>query len=81
LGRISLLNPEMSVCIQKRHLYPRNLKRETSGDSKIAFLYCGDVLGDFDASTKASYLLAAKAAAAQDDHEFKTKCKAGKLNI
>ena len=42
----ALLNPEMSLLIQKRHPYTGNLNSETSGDSKNASLHCGDVLGD-----------------------------------
>ena len=40
----ALLNPETSISIQKRHSYTRNLNSETSGDSKNAFLHCGDGL-------------------------------------
>jgi len=40
----ALFNPKTSILIQKRHPYPGNLNRETSGDSKNAFLHCGDVL-------------------------------------
>ena len=35
----------MSIAIQKRHPYTGNVNSETSGDSKNAFLHCGDVLG------------------------------------
>ena len=41
---IALLNPSMSISIQKCHPHTRNLYSETSGDSKHAFLHCGDVL-------------------------------------
>ncbi len=41
---MALLNFETSISIQKRHSYTRNLNSETSGDSKNAFLHCGDVL-------------------------------------
>ena len=41
----ALLNPETSILLQKRHPYTGNLNRETSGDSKNAFLHWGDVLG------------------------------------
>ncbi len=40
----ALFNPETSILFQKRHPYTGNLNRETSGDSKNAFLHCGDVL-------------------------------------
>ncbi len=40
-----LFNPETCILIQKRHAYTANLNSETSGDSKDAFLHCGDVLG------------------------------------
>ncbi len=40
----ALLNPETSILIQKRHSHTRNLNSETPGDSKNAFLHCGDVL-------------------------------------
>ena len=33
------------IIIQKRHPYTGNLKSETPGDSKIAFVRHGDVLG------------------------------------
>ena len=33
------------VLIQKRHPYTGNLNSEMPGDSKNAFLHCGDVLG------------------------------------
>ncbi len=39
----ALLNPTTTISIQKRHAYTRNLHSETSGDSKTAFLHCGDV--------------------------------------
>ena len=35
----------MSILIQKRHPYTGILNRETSGDSKNAFLHCNDVSG------------------------------------
>ena len=41
----ALLNPETSILIEKRHSHTRILKSETSGDSKNAFLHCGDVVG------------------------------------
>ncbi len=41
----ALPNPETSILIQKRHFYTRNQNSETSGDSKSAFLHCGDVSG------------------------------------
>ncbi len=34
----------MSILIQKRHPHTGNLNSETSGDSRNAFLHCGDVL-------------------------------------
>ncbi len=40
----ALFNPETSIFIQKRHPYTGNLNSETPGDSKNAFLHCGDVL-------------------------------------
>jgi len=40
----ALSNPEMSILIHRRHPYTENLKRETSGACKDAFLHCGDVL-------------------------------------
>ncbi len=42
----ALFNPETSISIQKRHPYTGNLNSETSGDSKNAFLHCGDVSDD-----------------------------------
>ncbi len=42
----ALFNPETSIFIQKCHPYTGNLNSETSGDSKTAFLHCGDVLGE-----------------------------------
>ncbi len=44
LHSAALFNPETSILIQKRHPYTGNLNRELSGDSKNAFLHCGDVL-------------------------------------
>ncbi len=41
---VEIFNPETSILIQKRHPYTGNLHSETSGDSKSAFLHCGDVL-------------------------------------
>ena len=41
--QLALFNSETSVSIQKRHPYTGNLNSETSGDSKNAFLHCGDV--------------------------------------
>ncbi len=41
---VALFNPETSILIQKRHPYTGNLVSEKSGDSKNAFLHCGDVL-------------------------------------
>jgi len=41
---LALLHPETSISIQKRHPYTGNLNSETSGDSKNAFLHCGDAL-------------------------------------
>lgn len=41
----ALLNLTMPVSIQKCHSYSRTLILEMPGDSKIAFLHCGDVLG------------------------------------
>ncbi len=40
----ALFNPKTSILIQKRHPYTGKLSSETSGDSKNAFLHCGDVL-------------------------------------
>ena len=40
----ALFDPKTSILIQKRHPYTENLNSETSGDSKNAFLHCGDVL-------------------------------------
>ena len=42
---MSSYNAKMSMSIQKRHPYTGILNSETSGDSKNAFLHCGDVLG------------------------------------
>jgi hypothetical protein len=42
---IALVRPEMSNLFSKRHPYTGNLDSETSGDSKNAFLHCGDVRG------------------------------------
>ncbi len=42
LSQTTLFNPEMSSLVQKRHPYTGNLNRETSEDSKNAFLQCGD---------------------------------------
>ena len=42
-GSTALFGPKMSILIQKRHPYTGNLNSETSGDSKNAFLHCGDV--------------------------------------
>ena len=39
---LALFNPETSILIQKRHPYTGNLNRETSGDSKNAFLHFAD---------------------------------------
>jgi hypothetical protein len=39
----ALLNTETSNLIQNCHIYTGNLNRETSGNSKNAFLRCGDV--------------------------------------
>ncbi len=36
--------PRNVYSIHKRHPYTGNLNTETSGDSKDAFLHCGDVL-------------------------------------
>ena len=41
----SLFNHKTSILNQKRHPYSGILNRETSGDSKNAFLHRGDVLG------------------------------------
>ncbi len=41
-----VFSPEMFVLIQKRHPYPEHLNSEPSGDSRNAFLHCGDVLND-----------------------------------
>ncbi len=43
VSSVALFNPETSILIQKRHPYTVNLNSETSGDSKNAFLRCGDV--------------------------------------
>ena len=43
---IALLNPKTSIFNQKRHPYAGNLNLETPGDSKTAFLHCGDTLAD-----------------------------------
>ena len=43
--QLVLLHAKMSIVIQKRHYYTRYLTSETPGDSKNAFLDCGDVLG------------------------------------
>jgi len=43
---IALFNPETSISIQKQHPYTGNLNSGTPGDSKNAFLHCGDVLDD-----------------------------------
>lgn len=40
---IALLDPDMSVLIQRHHSYTRVLNSETSGDSKNTVLHCGDV--------------------------------------
>ncbi len=40
----ALSDPEMSIVIQKRHLYTGNVNSETPGDSRNAFLHWGDVL-------------------------------------
>ena len=40
----ALLSPKLSILIQKRHPYTGTLNSETFGDSKNAFLHCGDVL-------------------------------------
>ena len=37
----------MSISIQKRHPYTRILNSETPGDSKTAFVHCGDVLDKY----------------------------------
>ncbi len=42
---IALFSPDTSSSIQKRHPYTVNANSEMSGDSKSAFLHCGDVLG------------------------------------
>ena len=41
----ALFNPEMSILTHNRHPCTGNLNSETSGDSKNAFLHCGDVVG------------------------------------
>ena len=41
----ALLNQETFILIQKRRPYNGNLNSGTSGDSKHAFLGCGDILG------------------------------------
>ena len=41
----ALFNAEVSVLIQKCHPYTGTLNTETSGDNKIVYLHCGDVLG------------------------------------
>ncbi len=41
----ALFNPKTSILIQKRHPYTGKLNSETSGDSRNAFLPCGDVSG------------------------------------
>ncbi len=50
-GMSALFNPATFVAIQKRHPYTGNLNSETSGDSKNAFLHCGDVLGKASLNT------------------------------
>ncbi len=40
----ALPNPKMPILSQKRDPYTGNLNSETPGDSKNAFLHCGDVL-------------------------------------
>ncbi len=35
----------MSILLQKCHFYAGNVNLDKSGDSKNAFLHCGDVLG------------------------------------
>ncbi len=44
INQSALFNPKTCILIQKRHPYTGNLNSETSGDSKNAFLHCGDVL-------------------------------------
>ena len=41
----ALLNQETFILIQKRRPYSGNLNSGTSGDSKHAFLGCGDIVG------------------------------------
>ena len=43
----ALLNPEASVLIQKCQSHTGKLSSETPGDSKNAFLHCGDDLAVF----------------------------------
>ena len=40
----AVFNPKMYISIHRRHPYTGNLKSETPGDSKSAFLHCGGVL-------------------------------------
>ncbi len=42
-SRGALFNPETSMLVQKRHPYTGNLKSETPGHRKSAFLHWGDV--------------------------------------
>ena len=42
---VAVFNPEVSSLTQKRHPYTWNLNSKRSGDSKNAFLHCGDVSG------------------------------------
>jgi len=43
--KLALLNPNTSILTQKHHPCTGSLNSKTSGDSKNAFLHCGDVLG------------------------------------
>ncbi len=38
----ALCNPKMSIVTQNHDPYTGNVKSETSGDRKEAFLHCGD---------------------------------------
>jgi len=57
-SQVALFHPEMSIFVQKCHPYTENLNSETPGDSKNAFLHCGDV-SDIDEANKRDYLLTA----------------------
>ncbi len=42
IGHTALFNPDTFILVQKCHPHTGNLNREPSGDSKSAFLHCGD---------------------------------------